>query len=324
MKYWDNLQDLPMMDICSPTFEARNFKLVGMSRLLADSFSRLRTFARLAKINVAITSTLSAATGYLIYLGNADSGLVTSIFGVLFVAMGSCALNQFQDRTIDARMQRTCGRPIPSEALKPATALGIAVLLMGAGLLFLARYHGLTVSMSALLAVLLYNGFYAYLKRIWAFAAVPGALIGALLPIIGWMVAGGDISDSRIMALAFFFFIWQVPHFWLLLSIYGKDYESAGLPSMTRVLSRRQCANLTFIWLLTAAASALLLPLYGVISIPWTCFALLVCCLWLAGKSIGMLRNNPSTQSLWRIFKSINIYALCVMTVLILDSALSN
>jgi heme o synthase len=291
--------------------------------LLACLSLRLRIFARLVKINIAIASTLSAATGYFIRLGVADSGMLTSIFGVFLVALGSCALNQFQDRKIDVLMQRTRRRPIPAGELKPVTALGIAVILVVIGLSFLALYHGLTVATTALLAVLLYNGFYTYLKRTWAFAAVPGALIGALPPMIGWMAAGGDILDPRIIALAFFFFIWQVPHFWLLLFIYGEEYESAGFPSMTRALSRQQCANLTFIWLLTAAASVLLFPLYGMISSPWTCLALLACCLWLAGKSIVILRRNLAAQSSWPIFRSINAYALCIMVLLVADSALS-
>jgi heme o synthase len=286
-------------------------------------FSRVRVIARLAKINVALTATLSAASGYVVCLGGMGSGIVTSVLGTLLVAMGSCALNQFQERDRDARMQRTRERPIPSGELKPITALRIAALLVVSGLLLLAMCHGSRVALTALLAVFLYNGFYTYLKRIWPFAALPGALVGSLPPMIGWMAAGGKISDARIIALAFFFFLWQVPHFWLLLSIYDKDYESAGLPSMTRVFGSQQRARLTFIWLLTAAASALLLPLYRIISSPWICFALIACCFWLAGKSVVILRKHLAPQSLWLIFRSTNVFAFCVMGCLVMDVLMS-
>jgi heme o synthase len=319
MKFLESPDNAAALGLSATTMELRGFKPGGISRALTCLSSLLRIFARLTKISLAITSTLSAATGYVICLGTVDTGFTTSALGIFLVAMGSCALNQFQDRNIDAQMQRTRRRPIPAGELKPATALGIAAFLVASGLLLLAIYHGMLVAITALLAVFLYNGFYTYLKRVWAFAAVPGALIGALPPMIGWIAAGGDISDPRIVALAFFFFIWQVPHFWLLLSIYDKDYESVGFPSMMRVFSRRQFADLTFIWLLTAAASTLLLPLYGVISSPWICLALIVCCLWLAGKGIVILRKNLAPPSLWPIFRSINLYAVCVMAFLIAD-----
>jgi protoheme IX farnesyltransferase len=304
---------LKLQGFCGDDSPAMQFRLL----------SRVRTIGKLAKINLASTSTLSAATGYMICSGAVGSGLMTSAFGILLVAMGSCALNQFQDRNVDARMQRTRSRPIPAGQLEPQTALAIAVLLIGAGFLSLLMLHGLAIALSTMLAVLLYNGFYAYLKRVWAFAAVPGALIGSLPPMIGWMAAGGEISDPRIIAVAFFFFIWQVPHFWLLLSIHGRDYEKAGFPSLTRIFSSRQRAGLTFVWTVTAAASALLLPPCGAISSPWACLALVACCLWLTGKSMVILRGNLAPQSIRPIFRSINAYALCIMVLLIADSALS-
>jgi protoheme IX farnesyltransferase len=169
-------------------------------------------------------------------------------------------------------------------------------------------------------AVLLYNGFYTYLKRIWPFAAVPGAIIGALPPVIGWTAAGGSLGDPRILAVVFFFFIWQVPHFWILIFVYGKDYEKAGLPALTQIFHRKQLAGITFIWVLTAAASGLLLPVYGLVSCLWICFALSACSILLVIKSWILLRRDPSSYSLWKAFRAINIYALCIMTFLIADA----
>jgi heme o synthase len=323
MKFQESPENAAALSLCATTMERLGFRPDGASRFLACLTSRLRVILRLTKINLAVASTFSAATGYVICAGAMGAGIITSILGILLVAMGSCALNQFQDRNMDARMQRTRRRPIPAGELKPATAVGIAASLIASGLLSLMTFHGLHVAMTAILAVLLYNGFYTYLKRAWAFAAVPGALIGALPPMIGWMAAGGEISDPRIMALAFFFFIWQVPHFWLLLFIFGEDYERAGFPSLTQVFNLRQRAGLIFVWMLTTAASGLLFPIYGMTSSLWTCFALLACCLGLAGKGIVILKGNLTPQLMRPVFRSINVYALCVMTILIADSALS-
>jgi heme o synthase len=285
--------------------------------------SPVGSFAVLTKINLAAATAFSVATGYAINAGVANGGIVTSSLGSLLLAMGACALNQCQDRTFDARMLRTRGRPIPSGELRPATALGITLGLIAAGFLFLLKCHGLAVAGAAMLAILLYNGFYTYLKRIWAFAAVPGALIGALPPIIGWMAAGGKVSNPRIIALALFLFVWQVPHFWLLVLMSGEDYERAGLPSLTKSFGFHQLSYLTFVWILTASATGVLLPVYGLISSLWTGLALLACCLAMVAKGAWILREDLAPKSLRQIFRSINLYALCIMTILIMDSALS-
>jgi protoheme IX farnesyltransferase len=282
--------------------------------------SRLRVFAELTKLKLVTASTLSTTTGYLIFLRHINTGVLTASLGVLFLALGSCALNQFQDRNYDARMKRTWGRPIPSGSLTPGAALCIASILIASGLIFLWVIHGWAVALIGILALFLYNGFYTYLKRVWPFAAVPGAMIGALPPIIGWTAAGGSLLDPRILALAFLFFIWQVPHFWMLLFLLGKEYEEAGLPALTQVFSFRQLARLTFFWIAIAAASGLLLIIYGVTSSLWVCFALLTCSLWLVAKATTLLRKNHTSGSLRQAFRAINIYALCVMTFLIADA----
>jgi heme o synthase len=205
--------------------------------------SRLQALAELTKFKLVMASTLSTSTGYVLFLGRIAAGIIPVSLGVLFLALGSCALNQFQDRSYDARMHRTCRRPLPSGRLTPGVALVIAAVFITAGFNILWLAAGFTIAMLGLSAVLCYNGFYTYLKRVWPFAAVPGAIIGALPPVIGWAAAGGSILDPRILAIAFLFFIWQAPHFWLLLFIFGKEYEEAGLPALTRLFSRRQLAT---------------------------------------------------------------------------------
>ncbi len=151
-----------------------------------------------------------------------------------------------------------------------------------------------------------------------ASSSVPPA--GALPPAIGWTAAGGGPFDPRVLALSFFFFIWQVPHFWLLLFGFGRDYESAGLPSLTKVFSRRQLADLTFIWMLTTFVSSFLLAVYGLTSSPWINMGLVACGLWLAWKATRLVLPRPGCRSFFPTFRSINIYALCIMALLVADA----
>ena len=66
---------------------------------------------------------------------------------------------------------------------------------------------------------------------------VPGAVTGALPPLIGWVAAGGGVWDKSIIFLEFLFFTGQIPHFWLLILKYGEEYKKAGFPSLTNILS---------------------------------------------------------------------------------------
>jgi len=294
----------------------------GLRGLLESPARRLLVFAELTKLRIAVVSTLSAATGYVVFRRTMDPGILTSCLGVLLLAMGACALNEFQDRDLDARMARTRRRPIPGGAMKPATALAVAMLLVLGGFLVLWLVHNLPAALIGLFAVAWYNGVYTYLKRVWAFAVVPGALIGALPPAIGWTAGGGRPLDPQVVALSFFFFIWQVPHFWLLLFAHGNDYAEAGLPSLTRLFSRRQLASLTFIWMLATLASSLLLSLYGLTDSPWVNMGLVVCGIWLAWEATRLLRGYSRERLFPPAFRSINLYALFVMALLVVDAML--
>jgi protoheme IX farnesyltransferase len=279
-------------------------------------------FSRLTKLPIVSLSTLSAVTGYLVMRRSLDAGAATLCLGVLLVGMGTCTLNQVQDHRIDALMERTRRRPIPSGAVRPGQALAVSVLLLIGGLLALWRFHNPTAALVALSAAAWYNGVYTFVKRRSVFAVVPGALVGALPPAIGWTAAGGVLSDPRLLALCFVFFTWQVPHFWLLLSLFGDEYARAGLPTLTSIFRVRQLAGFSFIWMLVTSVSALLLPVYGLTSSSWAPLTLAACAVWLAWTASAVLASGGAGTRTRPAFRTINLYVLLVMALLVADSLL--
>ena len=279
-----------------------------------------RAIVQLTKLPIASVSTLTAATGFLCFDRQVRWGLAWACAGTLLLAAGACALNEWQERGLDARMERTRKRPIPSGKVKPWEAVVLSALLaLGGAALLLAACGPVPAGLGAL-AVLWYNGLYTPLKRVTAFAVIPGAVIGALPPAIGWTAAGGSAGDPRLFALAFFFFVWQVPHFWLLLLKHGEDYERAGFPSITRLFMRPQLARLTCVWMLCTAAASLLLWLYGLLTSAWAPWALLTAGLVLAGFAFDLLRSSGDDRSVRWGFLGINLYACLVMAVLACDA----
>jgi protoheme IX farnesyltransferase len=280
-------------------------------------------FLHLGKIKISLLAALSTAMGYLLATGTITIHVLVPTAAVFLLACGSCALNQYQEREIDRWMERTKSRPIPSGRLSPETALWISIGLILSGALILLFGAGDLTLPLGLFAVLWYNLIYTPLKQKTAFAAVPGALVGVVPPALGWVAGGGRILDPRIAGVALFFFIWQIPHFWLLLLDASKDYENAGLPSITKIFSTDQIKRVVFIWLLSTAASSLILPLFGLSKLFFTYLFLVAAASWLFWVAIIFLKSYPQHISLRPIFTTLNSYVLMVTSLLSLDRLLS-
>jgi protoheme IX farnesyltransferase len=276
----------------------------------------LGALAELTKVRISAMSTLTGAAGYVAFARGLHWGVVAASLGTVLLAMGASALNEVQERDYDAVMLRTRNRPIPTGAVSPAAAAAVAFALGAAGFAVLYFGGNLTAALLGLLAMVWYNGIYTPLKRVTAFAAVPGSLIGALPPAIGWAAAGGNPLDPAILALCTVFFIWQVPHFWLLLFLYGEDYARAGFPTLDRVLSKPGLARLTFTWMAATAASCTLLPAFGAVRSLPSFFLLAASALWLIWKSLPVLGPAPSYR---RAFLHINLFALFLVLSTLLD-----
>jgi heme o synthase len=274
----------------------------------------------LTKLRISAVSTLSGAMGYIAWRQALDPGLGAAAGGMLLLAMAASALNEWQERDLDALMERTRNRPLPRGALRPASALAFALALAGAGLALLRVAGGWTPALLGLLAMVWYNGLYTPLKRVWAFAVVPGSVIGALPPAIGWTAAGGPLRDPAILALCFVFFLWQVPHFWLLALLHRKGYAEGGFPTLGDRLEEGAILRLVFTWTCATVAACALLPAFGALR-GWTGNGLLaLAALWLVGIFARLLEPGGGPQRLRRRFMDINRFALALMAAVVLDA----
>jgi protoheme IX farnesyltransferase len=265
-------------------------------------------------------STVSAATGYLAFSHALTWGLLSTCGGILLLAFCACALNEAQEHKLDARMARTRMRPIPAGKISPGRTVLLAGLLGGLALGLLYVTGGLMALGLGALAVLWYNAIYTYLKRISSIASVIGSVIGAIPPAIGWVCAGGTI-DGPILSLSFFLLMWQVPHFWLLALRISGDYEQAQFPTFVRAMGADSLSRVTFMWTAATAASALLLPIFGLSSSPFLGLGLVAAGAWLVFIAWRSLRA-PSKQGIRQAFHAINYYAVMVMGAVIVDALL--
>ena len=167
---------------------------------------QIEILSQLTKLRIALFAALSTSAGFILACRGLSEQIVFPVLGVLSLSCGAAALNQYQERRPDRIMERTRARPLPSERLSSRAVLKISFSLVLLGLLILflrTNWKALAIGISA---VVLYNGVYTPLKKKTAFAVLPGALIGALPPLLGWISARKDGLTPPIVAVALFFF----------------------------------------------------------------------------------------------------------------------
>ncbi len=275
-------------------------------------------YAGLCRMMVSLFAALSAGAGYLLIRGAGwrFAGVVTAVF---VLACGASALNQYSERTTDAFMRRTLSRPLPSGRLKPRMALFFSVALLCSGCILLAAEGNIYALAMGAFTVVWYNGVYTRLKRETAFAVFPGGVVGAVPPAIGWVAAGGGLFDPRLLFLCFFFFMWQVPHFWLFVLDHGQEYERAGLPSLTSLFDRGQIVRISFVWISAASVSCMFISACGVTKSLPVNISLVAVSLWLMGNGIRLLRKRVNMADCSFAFRGMNAGMALVMIILAAD-----
>ena len=194
-----------------------------------------------------------------------DLILLTLLGGVL-TAGGANALNQWFDRDVDAIMDRTAGRPLPSGALQPWQALLWGVMLAALGGVQLALTVNLPAALLAEAAVLFYVLVYTMLlKRRTTQNIVIGGAAGAIPPLVGWAAVTGDLTWTPVI-LFLIIFMWTPPHFWALALKYREDYAKAKIPMLPVVSGERETRRQLLIYSVGLVVVSLLGPAGGHLS----------------------------------------------------------
>ncbi len=284
--------------------------------------SRISIWFELGKVKITLAVSITTVTGYLLYSSKMGPELILTVFGIFLLASGASALNHIQELRYDRVMDRTRHRPLPSGrvSLRGALIVTLAYSLSGAGLLLLGA--GINGLLMGLLAYFWYNIVYTYMKRITPWAVVPGSVIGSIPPVIGWIAAGGSLADPEVLPIAAFFFIWQVPHFWLLIMKYGKEYESAGLPSLSGMMTEIQMGRMIFYWVSGTVLVTILFTLIGPLDSLVSKAGLWISSAWLLFVFTPILKKSLSGFQPGRYFMKINYFVLLAVIFMCLDKVL--
>ncbi len=282
-----------------------------------------KLWAELNKLRITVIVTLTTLAGYTLAAKEISEAVILPLIGIFILACGSAAMNQYQERDKDLLMERTKKRPIPSGRIKAWHALLIALLEILLGMYLLYIGSGFEAAFLGFMAFVWYNIIYTPMKRVSAFAVIPGSVIGSIPPMVGWVAGGGSLADPQLYIMAFFFFISQVPHFWLLTLKYGDEYHNAGFPIITKVFVPNQTIRVTFVWIVATSLNVILMVVAGLFHTLAFELILILSSLWLIYAFTKLLRKDIPDFNPVAYFMKLNIVLLIVILSMIFDPLIS-
>jgi protoheme IX farnesyltransferase len=286
-----------------------------MSRYRTGNF--FFTILELSKVRITVAVAFTTITGYILAAGSYDTGFIFPTLGIFLLACGSSVINHLQEHHSDAYMERTRNRPIPSRKATPFQALVLAAAETIAGSLILFFSGGALALILGLLAMVWYNGIYTNLKRVTPHAVIPGSVIGSIPPLVGWVSAGGNLVSREAAMLALFYFVWQVPHFYLLAVKYGPEYEEAGMPAITSRWSPSTMRRNIFIWIVITALTAFVMAFTPLTISRLGSWLIVAAGITLVAFFIPMLQEKEEPFPVFRYFMRINYFVLTVTILLV-------
>ena len=280
--------------------------------------SAVSSFFQLMKPRVM---SLVIFTGFVgMYIAPDDLHPVLAVISLIAIAAGagaSGAINQWYDRDIDAVMQRTRTRPIPSGEVEPSEALAFGVIISVISVLILSLSANFLAGGLLAFTIIFYGLVYTvWLKRSTTQNIVIGGAAGALPPIIGWSAATESMSIEPIILFSLIFF-WTPPHFWALALVKSQDYKKAKIPMLPVVAGGNEARKQIFIYSVIMVGISLLPNFIGMAKMLYGSVAGISGFIFLV--LAFQLFRQPDDNRAMRLFKYSIAYLFILFSALICD-----
>ncbi|MGH7157188.1 MAG: heme o synthase [Candidatus Saccharimonadales bacterium] len=289
---------------------------------MAEFSTRLETYYRLTKPGIIYGNLVTASAGFL--LASQDHLYFLLLFEVLagmsLVIASACVFNNYIDRGIDQKMDRTSKRALVIGQISGHAALVYASLLGTAGFLILAFFTNWLVFGIGLISIFFYVVLYGLAKRHSVHGTLVGSVPGATPPVAGYL-AVTDHLDGAAVILFLTLVLWQMPHFYAIAMYRYKDYKAAGLPVLPVKLGMKAAKRQIMAYIVAFTAVATLLTVFGYTGYIYLAAALALGIYWLWR---GYSSYNVLSDERWgrRMFFSSLIVTLGISVAIALGALL--
>jgi len=236
------------------------------------------------------------------------------------IAAGSAAadtITGYNDRDIDAIMDRTKDRPIPSGRISPRNALIFGLILTVIALIFSAL-----INLWAFLLMIfgLFDNIIIYskwLKRRSQSNIILGGFSGGVPALIGYVtVTTQNIEIGLVMAGLVF--LWIPTHIWSLALHVRKDYQKAKVPMLPVVSEEKRAVRII-------AGTTLIMVLFSILPFFFNQFGhiYLVTATIFGAIMLGLslwLLLRPTEKASWTVFKFSSPYLTAVFIAFMVDA----
>ncbi len=191
-----------------------------------------------------------------------------ALVGLSFVIASGCVFNNYIDRGIDGKMERTKDRALVTHRISNRAAIIYGIVLGAIGFALLAiGTNLLTVAVAAIGAF-----FYVVMYTIWAkrrtmYAVAVGAVAGAVPPVVGYVAVSNKLDLGAVL-LFMILFTWQIPHFFAISIRRSHDYVAAGVPILPAKHGNRTTKIAIVTLVMAYIYATVLLAYFGYIN-PW-------------------------------------------------------
>ena len=241
-----------------------------------------------------------------------------TMLGGALAAGGSSALNQYIDRELDKRMQRTAKRPLPAGRLTPAEGLAYGLGACLLAFFLMAGFVNLLAALLSLAGMIYYVLLYSiWLKHATVQNIVIGGGAGAIPPLVGWAAAAGSLNIPSMFLFALVF-LWTPAHFWSLALVREKDYARGGVPMLPVVRGEQETRKQIFIYTLQLVALTLLMPALQITGSIFLISAV-VLGLWLLHAAYRVLRNGGNKNA-HLMYRYSSMYLAFIFLAMMIDA----
>ena len=190
----------------------------------------IKTYIQLIKPGYIYSNVFTAMAGFFLASNIFSPTLfVSTMIAVAFGLAAACVMNNYIDKGIDTRMNRTKKRALVTGEISLRHALILAILFAAISIVLFMIFTNLITVLAYIVGLFFYLVLYSISKRRTSWSTLIGSIPAAIVPVAGYTAVSGTIDLTAVLLFLILVF-WQMPHFYAIGIYRRKEYENAHLP----------------------------------------------------------------------------------------------
>lgn len=251
----------------------------------------------ITKPGIILGNLITVAAGFLLASrGELHFALFLATLGGLGLIMASaCVFNNYIDRPMDQKMERTKNRALVTGAISAQKALIFAGTLSLAGFATLFYFTNPIALSAAIIGFIVYVVLYSGWKSKTIYGTAIGSIAGAIPPVVGYTAVSNQVDLGAVLLFALLV-LWQMPHFFSIALYRLSDYQKAGIPVLPLEKGTLRTKIHMALYIVAFMIVASLLTIYGYAGYIYLAVALIGGLAWLILALKGFERRD---NALW-------------------------